>query len=118
MKVHSIVMNHSTNILTSPPLRMVVQGTAGTGKSFFIRCIRESLSLTKNLNQSPILLLAPTGVASFNIQASTIHSALHIPLKKFMPLEGNSLSNLQQELHHIHYILIDEMSFLGPTLLT
>ena len=34
-KSHSIVMNHSVNILTSPPLRMVVQGTAGIRKSFF-----------------------------------------------------------------------------------
>ena len=33
------------------------------------------------------------------------------------PLEGQSLSKLQ-ELHHIHYILIDEMSFNCPKFLT
>ena len=97
-KSHSIVMNHSTNILTSPPLRMVVQGITGTGKSFFIRCIRESPSLTKNFSQSPILLLAPTDVVAFNIQASAIHSTLQILIKNFMSLEGNSLSKLQEEL--------------------
>ena len=34
------------------------------------------------------------------------------------PLEGQSLSKLQEELCHIHYILIDEMRFIGPKMLT
>ena len=34
------------------------------------------------------------------------------------PLEGQSLSKLQEELRHIRYILIDEMSFIGPKMLT
>ena len=34
------------------------------------------------------------------------------------PLEGQPLSKLQEELHHILYILIDEMRFIGPKMLT
>ena len=34
------------------------------------------------------------------------------------PLEGQSISKLQEELHHIRYILIDEMSFIRPKMLT
>ena len=34
------------------------------------------------------------------------------------PLEGQSLSKLQEELRHIRYVLIDEMSFIGPKMLT
>ena len=34
------------------------------------------------------------------------------------PLEGQSLSKLQEELRHILYILIDEMSFIRPKMLT
>jgi len=60
---------------------------------------------------SPIMLLTPTGVAAFNIQASTIHFALNLPIKDLMPLEGNALAKFQEELRHIRYILIDEMSF-------
>ena len=33
------------------------------------------------------------------------------------PLEGQSLSKLQEEPWHIRYILIDEMSFIGPKML-
>ena len=34
------------------------------------------------------------------------------------PLEGQSLSKLQEDLNHIRYILIDETSFIGPKMLT
>ncbi|XP_059078134.1 uncharacterized protein LOC131876694 [Cryptomeria japonica] len=68
-------------------------------------------------NQSPILLLAPTGVATFNISASTIHSKLKIPIKDFSELEGTRLTHFQEEMSHIKYILIDEMSFIGEKLL-
>ena len=34
------------------------------------------------------------------------------------PLEGQSLSKIQEELFHICYVLIDEMSFIGPKMLT
>ena len=34
------------------------------------------------------------------------------------PLEVQSLSKLQEELWHIRYILIDEMSFISPKMLT
>jgi ATP-dependent DNA helicase PIF1 len=95
---------------------MIIQGTTGTGKSYLIGCIKETLSSTTKFLQNPLLFLALTNVATFNIQASTIHSTLCIPIKHFLMLEGNSLSILQEDLKHIRYILIDEMSFIGPTL--
>ena len=33
------------------------------------------------------------------------------------PLQGQSLTTLQEDFKHVRYILIDEMSFLGPKLL-
>ena len=42
------------------PLRMIVCGSAGTGKSFLIKCLCDLLG-------SQCLLSAPTGVAAFNI---------------------------------------------------
>ena len=32
------------------------------------------------------------------------------------PLKGLSLSLFQEEMRHIRYVLIDEMSFIGPSL--
>ena len=95
------------------PLRMIIQGTKGTGKLYLIRAIKNTLANLSHPGKSPLLLLAPTGVAAFNISATTIHSALHIPIKEINPLRGPSLINLQEELRSVKYILIDEMSFIG-----
>ena len=50
---------------------------------------------------SPILLLAPTGVPTFNIQATIIHSTLKIPIKKFQPLQTQTLAVFQEVMKHI-----------------
>ena len=68
-------------------------------------------------NPSPLLLLAPTRVATFNIGASTIHSKLQVPITDFSQLQGTRLTSFQQEMENIKYILIDEMSFIGQNML-
>ncbi|GBC31310.2 ATP-dependent DNA helicase PIF1-like [Rhizophagus irregularis DAOM 181602=DAOM 197198] len=88
-------------------LRIIVMGTAGTGKSYLINAIRERL-------QQATIVLAPTGVAAFNIQGSTIHSALSIPISgTTYKLAGESLRKLQNKLKDIHYFIVDEMSMVG-----
>ena len=54
------------------PLHMIVCGTAGTGKLFIINCL-------KLLLQEKLRVCAPTGVASYNIEGSTLHSLLNLP---------------------------------------
>ncbi|XP_057835128.1 uncharacterized protein LOC131045552 [Cryptomeria japonica] len=113
----NIILQHHNNQSATTPLRMIVQGTAGNGKSFLIDCIRKELNISPPMTANPLLVLAPTGVAAFNIQATTIHAGLRIPIREMHPLTGQSLMTLQEQLKHIKYILIDEMSFLGPKLL-
>jgi hypothetical protein len=108
-------LKHSIEKDNNPPLRMIIQGITGARKSYLIGCIKETLSSTKKFLQNPLLLLALTNVATFNIQAYTIHSPLH-SYKYFLSLEGKSLSSLQEDLKHIQYILIEKMSFIGPTI--
>ena len=99
------------------PLYMIVQGTAGIGKSYLIGGISKYLKEVAMPNQSPLLLLPPAGVAAFNIAGSIRHSKLKIPVKDFMQLEGTRLTNFQEEMSCIKYILIDKMSFIGEKLL-
>ena len=65
-------------------LKIIIMGTAGTGKSYLIQAIRcRLLEIARNnglIIKSPILVLALTGVAAFNIHGATIHSALSIPV--------------------------------------
>jgi len=59
-----------------------------------------------------------SSVATFNINALTSHFALRIPIQTMHPLEGQPFLHLQEQLLHLEYILIDEMSFIGPKMLS
>ena len=88
-------MSHFRNTTYAQPLKLAIQGTAGTEKSYLISCLKFALQTASEQNACPLLLLAPTGVAAFNIHAFTIHFALRIPIGEMHPLEGQSLSKLQ-----------------------
>ena len=106
LEVYTTVKDHLESN-SPPPLRMVVTGTAGTGKSYLIQCIRLLLGDT-------LKVAAPTGVASFIIVGTTLHSLLHLPTRgEFKQLEGNRLQQLQQAMSSIRYIIIDKMSMVG-----
>lgn len=102
-------------IENSPSLNQIIQDIVDTKKSYLIRCIKHAL-LAISINKSNfLLLLAPVGITTFIIHASIINAGLQIT-KEMYPLEGQSLPNIQEELKHVCYILINEMSFKGPKL--
>ncbi|CAB4434037.1 unnamed protein product [Rhizophagus irregularis] len=59
-------------MLTNPqtePLRTIIMGTAGTGKSYLIMAIRNMLhEMAVNETKTPLLVLAPTGVVGLQYQ--------------------------------------------------
>ena len=82
---------------------MIVSGTAGTGKSYLIHCLRLLL-------QDKVRVVAPTGVAAFNVDGNTLHSLLSLPTKgDFKDLQGETLNKIQQSLAGMEYQIIDEM---------
>ena len=95
---------------------MIIQGMTCTSKSYLIGTIKNALSFQVIIGHNLLLLLAPTGIATFNIHAITIHVGIWIPIKDMNPLHGQDLSVFQEEMKHIQYILIDEMRFIGPNL--
>lgn len=59
-------------------------------------------------------MCAPTGVASYNIEGSTLHSLFNFPTKgDFKQLEGRKLIEMQQSLSSMRYLIIDEISMVG-----
>ena len=106
LQVYTLVQQH-LNTAASSPLRMIVSGTAGTGKSYLIHCLRLLL-------KDKVRVAAPTGVAAFNIDGHTLHSLLRLPTKgEFKDLQGEHLHQLQQSLANMEYLIIDEMSMVG-----
>ena len=70
---YDIVKSHFDD--TSPerePL-CLINGVAGTGKSYLINAIR-------NLLQSKCAVIATTGKAAYNIRGVTVHSLLKLPI--------------------------------------
>ena len=106
LKVYTIVREH-LQAEAPPPLRIIVSGTAGTGKSYIINCLRLLL-------QNKVRVAAPTGVAAFNVDGHTIHSLLSLPTKgEYKDLTGEYLQQLQHSLADTEYLIIDEMSMVG-----
>ena len=108
------------------PLRMIVSGEGGTGKTFFIQAVAMLTQLTYRDHApgegcghyAPIALLAPTGCAAFLIGGHTLHSALHLPMKqrdmRKLPAEtSRNTVKLQAEWRGARVLVIDEVSMVG-----
>jgi hypothetical protein len=124
-RVFNRIESHYNDVLAGnqvDPLRIIVMGTAGTGKTYLIKAIRKRLrEMTgTGIRSSPMIVLAPTGVAAFNINGSTIHSRLSIPIingSKNFDINGERLKKLQERFKDVKYVLIDEKSMVGRQML-
>jgi len=65
-------------------------GRAGTGKTTFLKYIKEQTS--KN-----IVILAPTGVAAINAGGMTMHSFFQLPFGPFIPGQRQAFTSLPSE---------------------
>ena len=116
----------SVNQVANPPLQLFVTGGAGTGKSHLIKTIYASVSKTlaygsSHIEKPTVLLLAPTGVAAINVNGTTIHSALGIPIEcrgfTVPRLADKKRCSLRLELSNVKLLIIDEISMVSNKLL-
>lgn len=108
-RAYHIVESHFTDLsqVKDPPA-LIINGGAGTGKSYLINAIR-------TLTRDKCAITATTGKTAFNINGISIHSLLKLRVgtKVSKDLTGQSLIRLQEMLSGIDYIIIDEYSMLG-----
>jgi hypothetical protein len=106
------------------PLRLFITGGAGVGKSYVIKCVRELIMMASN--NRGCMSCAPTGVAAFNINGRTLHTALSIPVdQKEMrtgagicaPLQSDRLANMQALWRDVKYLIIDEVSMVSDSMM-
>ena len=78
------------------PLRMIVSGKAGSGKSYLIKCSVRTILSSNRAVQVP----CPTGNSTNFISGVALHSFLKIPIHKkcqeMKPSEGTLGEKLQQ----------------------
>ena len=100
------------------PLHLFITGGAGTGKSHLIAVIKEHIERTHTGSQNACMLVAPTGVAAFNIGGLTIHYAFCLPVEhgnmtRYRKLSAERLHELRLLCKEIHTIIIDEISMVS-----
>ena len=108
------------------PYYVFLSGPGGVGKSHVIKLIHSDtlkllkLSGTFEPDDVIVLLTAPTGVAAFNIDGMTLHSALLLGRSKysgFQPLGHDRLNSLRSKLSHLMLLIVDEVSMVGANML-
>ena len=123
-----LILDHARQLIEASltkkkpkPLRLLLLGTAGTGKTRAIQTLLQELQNILEKAKLPttfVRVAAPTGSAAFNIRfsASTIHRLIHwFTPPYFQALKENSdaLLKLQEFFRSTQLILIDEVSMVG-----
>ncbi|XP_035683454.1 uncharacterized protein LOC118420666 [Branchiostoma floridae] len=110
-----------------PTYRLFVSGPGGVGKSHIIKLIHyETVRLLKLSNcfdpeDVIVLLTAYTGVAAFNIDGLTLHSAFLLETTtkshEYRSLGSDKLNTLRSRLSKLRLLIIDEVSMVGANIL-
>ncbi|KIM59457.1 hypothetical protein SCLCIDRAFT_126157, partial [Scleroderma citrinum Foug A] len=117
-RAYDIVTGHLDQTLSGrelPPLRMLIHGEGGTGKSKVIQTITEYF--THRGVTHMLLKAAYTGVAASLINGKTTHTIAMVSVGKDTMISDKSKAKLQQFWQHISYLIIDEMSMLAKKFL-
>lgn len=75
--------------------------------------------LNMELGHDSYKLAAPTGVAAILINGRTVNSVFKLPKisTSFKPLTGQYARNLCNDFKNVHYLILDEFSMIGSTVL-
>ncbi|XP_074107709.1 ATP-dependent DNA helicase pif1-like [Cotesia typhae] len=106
------------------PIRLMISGQAGTGKSFLIILIYQVISdyYTKKISctdieSAHVILAAPSGKAAFVIHGVTVHSCFCLPRdnmnRNISALSSSVVTSLRFEMRNVKVVIIDEVSMIG-----
>lgn len=110
------------NFLQHTGTNLFLTGKAGTGKTTFLRKLKE-------ISPKRMIVVAPTGVAAINAGGVTIHSFFQLPFGPYLPERGNPADSRQTGFSHkfsrekiniirsLDLLVIDEISMVRADLL-
>ena len=90
------------------PAQLIIQGAAGTGKSYLIDSLRGYL-IDKNINHA---VIAYSGSAASLICGNTIHSFFNITADDQMNFKVQANSETWNKIKHIEVFLVDEFTMI------
>lgn len=94
---------------------LFLTGSAGTGKSTFLRYIRDNI-------KKSFVTLAPTGIAAVNVGGVTIHSFFNLPRRPLLPDDEDikvfhKNSDKRKVIQKMDTLIIDEISMVRADVL-
>ena len=89
---------------------LFLTGNAGTGKTTLLKQFREQTN-------KKVVLLAPTGIAAFNVRGQTIHSFFHFPPRIITPQVISTIRTNSRIYKAVDTIVIDEVSMVRADVL-
>lgn len=98
-----------------PPLRMILYGEGGTGKSKVIQTVTETFA-QKGVKYM-LVKSAYTGVAASLIDGKTTHTIASLSMSSDGNLSDESKAKLQKNWYSRCYLIIDEYSMIAKTFL-
>jgi PIF1-like helicase len=118
LRAYQIICWHLEQTLSGyspPPLRMILYGEGGTGKSRVIQTVTETF-LQKKV---PYMLIkaAYTGIAASLINGKTTHFIGQISFRTTGTMSNETKTKLQEMWRHASYLVIDEYSMLSKSFL-
>jgi hypothetical protein len=111
---HNEIFDLAYRFVTETSENIFLTGKAGTGKTTFLKYLKENCS--KN-----IIVAAPTGVAAINAGGVTLHSLFQLPFEPYLPTAVNKSALLgklkfnrqrQDLLRKMELLVIDEISMV------
>ena len=102
-------------------MRLIISGTAGSGKSYLINCLVKAIRLLFKTNNC-VQVVCPTGNSANLIQGTTIHSFFKIPvesrkLQEMKQPDGTVGVEIQKNCEGLEALIVDERSMVGCRLL-
>ncbi|MGP8214772.1 MAG: helix-turn-helix domain-containing protein [Bacteroidia bacterium] len=114
--------NLAYRFITETNQNVFLTGKAGTGKTTFLRYLRQN-------SRKNMVVAAPTGVAAINAGGVTLHSLFQLPFAPFIPAKGSTPENavnshsLLSQIHYqktkidllrnLEWLIIDETSMVA-----
>ena len=98
---------------------MFITGVAGTGKFFLIETIKSAVAKVWPSTDLTCAVLAPTGLAAFNVGGLTIHRLFQLPIEHegksatYWSLPKTSQKVMKTTLRNIKLFIIDEVSMVS-----
>ena len=115
LRAYEIITWHLDETLAGhrpPPLRLIVNGEGGTGKSKLIEAVTDYFAAKGS--QHLLVKMAYTGIAASHIQGITCHAAAMIS-RNDRTLSNKTKTKLQEFWGPVLYEILDEFSMLGKT---